>query len=236
MKKILTILIVSLLIAIIGNIIGYAYTFKAFDKYNDSRLDPIGLNFINNIKINSSPYNFVIIGDSHAQNWNLGESGDLNLGIASQTSSQIKLRSDICSNQLFGRTIVVIAGGNDIKSISTNKNRKDQIVNICLKNIKGIINNHKDKFEETFLLTIPPVFKIPLEYRTLHSKEIDEAHVEINNGIRKIAKECNVKLLDCYEILLPLLKKEKLSNDGIHMNELAYRILSEEIRNIRAAD
>jgi lysophospholipase L1-like esterase len=233
MKKTLTILCIALLIAISGDIIGYLYVYKAFDKYNDSRLDPIGLNFRDRLKIRYTPYDFVVIGDSHAQNWDVHGSGDLNLGIASQTSSQIRLRSDIYTEKLSGRTLAIVAGGNDIKSISTNKNRKDQIVKNCLNNIRKIVDNHKGKFEEIYLLTIPPVFRLPFEYRTLHSKELDEAHIEINEGIRRIAKESNVQLLDSYEILLPLLKKRKLSGDGIHMNSTAYGILEEELENMR---
>ena len=66
----------------------------------------------------------------------------LNLGIPSQTSKQILLRSNLLKEYLLGKNLVIIAGANDIKSIMTNKNRDEQIVLSCLNNIKNIVDNH----------------------------------------------------------------------------------------------
>ena len=229
MKPLITILSILLLGSIVGNFIGYKTAYKAFDLYNDLRLDPLGeLSW--NLRDNVNGYHdIVIIGDSHARNWDYDHNRVLNLGIPSQTSVQISHRSLAYHDSINGKLLIIIAGGNDIKSISTNPSRKDEIVKNCLIALESIVNNHLSSFDSIVLVTVPPIFRIPWKYKTLHSPSIDQAHSEINTGIRQLAKQYNIILLDASAILDSRMKSEDLSTDGIHLNKKAYEYLQGEL-------
>jgi len=167
----------------------------------------------------------VLLGDSHAENWQYKVGDAFNLGIAGQTSVQVRIRSDVYREDLSGRRLIVMAGGNDLKSLSTNTHRKEAVVGRCLSSLDAIVSNHRGRFEEIVLVTVPPVFSMPLEYRFLHSHVIDSAHRELNRGIRRLAAKRKVRLLDAYAILSEKKETETLSKDGIHLNATAYRYL-----------
>ena len=229
MRHIITILSILLLGSIVGNFIGYKTTYTAYDKYNDSRLDPLGeIAWDFQDDVNGS-HEVVIIGDSHARNWDYNNGQVLNLGIPGQTSVQISHRSLAYRDSLKGKLLIIIGGGNDIKSLSTNPGRKDEIVRNCLAALESTVNNHLPSFESIVLVTVPPVFRMPWKYRILHSPIIDEAHKQINNGIRLLAKRKNIILLDAYAILEPQMGSEDFSPDGIHLNKQAYENLKGEL-------
>jgi len=230
--KMCTILTAILLISLIGNFIGYQITYQFYQKYNHSRLDPLGENTWQLHSIAHSDKSLVILGDSHARNWNYQSDDVLNLGIPGQTSNQIRLRSDSYRDNLSGKRLIIIAGGNDIKSMSTNLAQKDQIVKNCLQSLEAIILNHQTSFDEIVLLTIPPVFSIPFEYYLLmiNLQILHDAHHEINQGIRQLASKHGVRLLDAYHILREQMKNEQLSKDGIHLNRAAYQYLENALK------
>ncbi len=229
LRPLIIILSILLLVSIVGNFIGYKTTYTAYDKYNDSRLDPLGeIAWDLQDDVNGS-HEVVIIGDSHARNWDYNHDRVLNLGIPGQTSVQISHRSLAYRDSLKGKLLIIIGGGNDIKSVSTNPGLKDEIVRNCLAALESTVNNHLPSFESIAILTVPPVFKIPWKYRTLHSPAIDQAHSEINTGIRLLAKQYNIILLDAYAILEPQMESKDLSPDGIHLNKQAYACLQVEL-------
>jgi lysophospholipase L1-like esterase len=229
LRPLIIILSILLLVSIVGNFIGYKTTHKAYDKYNDLRLDPLGeIAWDFQDDVNGS-HEVVIIGDSHARNWDYNNGQVLNLGIPGQTSVQISHRSLAYRDSLKGKLLIIIGGGNDIKSLSTNPGRKDEIVRNCLAALESTVNNHLASFESIVLVTVPPVFRMPWKYRILHSPTIDEAHKQINNGIRLLAKRKNIILLDAYAILEPQMGSEDFSPDGIHLNKQAYENLKGEL-------
>ena len=229
LRPLIIILSTLLLVSIIGNFIGYKTTYTAYDKYNDSRLDPLGEIAWNLQDDVNGSHEVVIIGDSHARNWDYNHDQVLNFGIPGQTSVQISHRSLAYRDSLKGKLLIIIGGGNDIKSLSTNPGRKDEVVRNCLAALESTVNNHLSSFESIVILTVPPVFKIPWKYRTLHSPLIDQAHSEINTGIRQLAKQYNIILLDASAILDSRMKSEDLSTDGIHLNKKAYEYLQGEL-------
>ena len=219
-----------LVISILGNIIAYNYTFRAYDQFNDLRLDPLGSAYYVDPSFQQNHYRIVLIGDSNAYYWKSADENVLNLGISSQTSTQIRLRSKSYKGKIRGDKLIIIAGGNDIRSILTNYDRKEYIVSECMKNIQSIVVNHSNDFTEIYIMTIPPVFKIPMRFRTLYRKEIDECILDLNDKIRRLCKDMEaVKLLDSFSILNTRKAREKLTFDGIHLNERAYSYLEEII-------
>ena len=167
-----------------GNFIGYKTTYTAYDKYNDLRLDPLGEITWNLQDDVNSPYDVVIIGDSHARNWDYDHNRVINLGIPGQTSVQISHRSLTYRDSLKGKLLIIIGGGNDIKSVSTNPGRKDEIVRNCLIALESIVNNHLSSFDSIVLVTVPPVFKPPWKYRTLYSPAIEQVHSQIKHLLK----------------------------------------------------
>lgn len=215
--------------SIAGNFVAYDLLYQAFDKYNDSRLDPIGELAWNLAPAARGRHAVVILGDSHARNWNYPGPDVLNLGIPSQTAAQIRLRSDLYRDSLSGNRLIILAGGNDLKSLSTNLARKPEIVGQCLAALEAIVLNHKQRFDQVVLATIPPAFRLPLLYRILLRRDIVDAHQEINAGIRALARKHGARLLDAYALLEPRVPLERLSEDGIHMNAAAYRRLQDDL-------
>lgn len=208
--------------------IGIIYIFyKALDKYNDTRLDPIQ---ISKLEIDSTKnYHLVFLGDSHVQYWIHNNKNSLNLGTTGQTSEQIKLKYQILSNEIKnGEKLVVSIGANDVKSITTNPETKNQIINNCLTNINFIISQNKLKFKDIYLMTIPPDFKVSFPYNLINYQDTFESKLKINQGIRNLAKKNNIHLIDVYEIFKNKNSKE-YSSDGVHMNNEAYKILNKYI-------
>ena len=228
MKKLLMLAGLLLSISFVGNIVGYRYAYRAFDRYNDTRIDPTGTFFQQGPCPLDSLWDVVLLGDSHAKNWRY-PGNSLNLGIPSQTSSQIKLRSDAYKSHLQGNLLIIIAGANDLNCITTNRARKEEIVKNCLSCLSAVIDNHRDNFRDICISTVVPEFRPQFEYRFLHCKEMDEALDEMNTGIRSLAKGKGIRLLDSYAILEPRMNTEDLSSDGIHLNQKAYEYLYSEM-------
>ena len=221
---------ILLLISILGNIIAYKYLFRAYDQFNDLRLDPLGDAHYVDHSFQQNHYRIVLIGDSNAYYWKSADENVLNLGISYQTSTQIRLRSASYKGKIRGDKLIIIAGGNDIRSILTNYDRKEYIVSECLKNIQSIAENHSSDFSEIYISTVPPIFKIPMKFRMLYRKEIDECILDLNDKIRRLCKDMEtVKLLDSFGILNTRKASEKLTFDGTHLNERAYSYLEDII-------
>jgi lysophospholipase L1-like esterase len=217
----------------------YKAAFRAYDRYNDLRLNPIGMDDKTKFEFEEKDYELVLLGDSHAANWRPSFADVLNLGIPSQTSNQVLLRSNMLADKLHGHSLVIMTGANDIKSILTNRAEKEAIVSKCAGNIKKIAANHTSRFHNVFVMTVPPVFTIPREYWPLYDKSISDALLSLNNEIRDFCKtDSAVYLLDAYAILNEKRKKEKLSADGIHMNTAGYvypdNMLHEELNKRKA--
>lgn len=203
--------------------------YQSFDKYNDTRLNPLALSTTK--KINSEKqYNLVLLGDSHAQYWKIDEKDILNLGITGQTSQQIKYRYDLIKNQIKGgESLILSIGANDIKSIATNPTEKEDIVNRCVTSIQYLIADNKDKFKNIYIITIPPDFDVSFPFQWIYYQETVDAKTMLNAKIRKLAEENQLILIDAYQVFKNKLGKE-YSTDGVHMNEKAYYILNQSIK------
>lgn len=213
------------LIIVVGIFFIYKISYKLFDKYNDTRLDPIQFS---NIKIDSAQnYNFVFLGDSHCQYWKTSKTNILNIGLTGQTSEQIKIKTQLIQDKLKGDNIVLSIGANDVKSVSTNPERIQEITNICFKNIIEVLKIVKPKFKKTYIITIPPDFNVGWQQRIFNYNSTLEAKKLINNKIRLLPKSENLKIIDTEKLFQ---NKENMSSDGVHMNENAYKIIDKYLK------
>ena len=203
----------------------YKLVYKMFDKYNDNRLDPIEFS---EIKIDTTQiYDWTLLGDSHTYYWKMNQQNVLNLGIGGQTSGQILVRSLLMQNQLKGKNLILSIGANDVKSIATNPERKQEIIENCITNIQEIVSVLKPKFEKIYIITIPPDFDVSWQQRLFNYQETVVAKDELNARIKTLAQKNNLVLIDTFTILKG---KDKMSEDGVHMNQKAYEILNRHLK------
>jgi len=220
-------LLILLFVACSAIVIVYKSTLRAYDQYNDLRLDPIGLSLSEKFNFDSREYEIVLIGDSHVANWKIPEIDVLNLGIPSQTSHQVLLRSDMLKDAIKGNLLVILVGANDIKSIMTNKTQKDEIVAHCAQNIYKIATTNTQNFNKVIIVTVPPIFHIPKEYWSLYDKSIADAITELNVKIKSICdKNDSFYLLDANKIMKEKSKDVNVSSDGVHLNKAGYDYLN----------
>lgn len=222
-KSFLPILITFVITSIIFSIIISFIIYKSLDKYNDTRLNPLQ---ISTVQIDTlKTYDWVLIGDSHVQYWKNNSKKTLNLGITGQTSEQIKNKFQILKNQIkMGNSLIISAGANDVKSVSTNPENDEKIIKNCLGNIQFLVSENKNKFQKIYLLTVPPDFKVSFPYNLINYQKTKDAKSKINDGIREIAKRNNIILLDAYKIFEHE-NLDKYSEDGVHFNAEAYKKL-----------
>lgn len=230
MKKnhlLINIFLTALFVGIISSIIIFQIFYRCLDKYNDIRLDPLR---ISEIKIDTAKkYDYVLIGDSHVQYWSTGRDS-LNLGITGQTSEQIKLKYLLLKNEIkSGQKLIISIGANDVKSIATNPEKKEEIIKKCIENLQLIISENKTKFDRIYVMTVPPDFNVSFPYNFINYEDTFTSKLKINDEIRKLALKNKIVLIDTYEIFKNKTGYE-YSIDGVHMNEKAYKILNEKIK------
>lgn len=202
-----------------------------YDKYNDTRLDPLSKELL--LKDFSKNYDYVLLGDSHAQYWKLNKENVLNLGMTGQTSEQIQIRSTLIKDTLKGKNLILSIGANDVKAIATNPENIDKIVFNFQENLNKIIANHKKHFNDIYIITIPPDFNPGFQQLLFNYQVTRDAKIMMNNKIRLIAKEKRLRLINANNLLennrLGISLKE-FSEDGVHMNKNAYMILEKYIK------
>ena len=231
--KIKLVLLIIIVVSIISNVYIYRRAVQAFDRYNDVRLDPLDIGDSATLSFPGQPYDFVLLGDSHASNWAIPSAAVLNLGIGGETSSQIALRSALYAKRISGGCLIVIAGGNDMNCLLTNKDRQETIIRQCVARIRTIVEHHRGNFTHIVVMTVPPLFSIPKEYWGLYDSSIDRSLNELNAGIRLLcAQDTSIKLLDAYEIVSKKRATENLTTDGEHLNAVAYRYLFDALRRM----
>ncbi len=203
-----------------------------YDKYNDTRLDPVLKSLLN--KDFSKPYQFVLLGDSHVQLWKFPQNNSLNLGMTGQTSEQIKIRSTLLKDSLKGENLIISVGANDVKAVATNPENASEIQIQCLKNLEEIVNNHKQNFSRIFVMTIPPDFSSSFFQKLFNYEKTIQTKDFINVDIRNFCKTNNLKIIDTHLIFTEKAKElsldlKEFSDDGVHINEKAYKLLAKEL-------
>lgn len=218
-----SIILTFLITSVIFSIVLIFFFYKALDKYNDTRLNPLKVTSatIDSTKI----YDYVLFGDSHVQYWKNNSDNTLNLGVTGQTSEQAKNKFEILKIQIKGgKYLIISVGANDVKSIATNPDTSEIIVKNCLNNIEFLVDENKDIYQKIYLLTVPPDFNVSFPYNLINYQKTYDSKSKINKGIREIAQKNNVFLIDAFKIF----EKEnqtKYSEDGVHMNAEAYKTL-----------
>jgi len=203
--------------------------FKAHSQITALYLNPTQTSLERQKRIFSG--DLLIFGDSLAAQWNPMPSVNsvLNFGIEGQTTPQLLLRAHQELNLIDVKWSVLLSGGNDIKAVASFPERADRIVSDSLANIQAILAEMPGKYK--IIATTPPLFNLPFRYRLLDYKAALKAQEKLNNGIRELAND-EIRVLDLFQLFQGVRNRKLYSDDGVHMNSLAYELVNRELMGV----
>jgi|TARA_B110000914_G_C15504094_1_gene467382 lysophospholipase L1-like esterase len=168
----------------------------------------------------------IFMGDSITEGWSalypdfFKKRNYVNRGISGQTTPQmlIRFRSDVVD--LLPKTVVILAGTNDIAENTGPSNVKMITDNIF--SMAELGNAHSIKI---VLCSVLPVFK----YSWKNIIDPPSYIYEVNSMIEEYCLKNNYKYLDYYSSMVDGRKglMESLTEDGVHPNEKGYEVMSQ---------
>jgi len=168
----------------------------------------------------------IFMGDSITEGWSalypdfFKKRNYVNRGISGQTTPQmlIRFRSDVVD--LLPKTVVILAGTNDIAENTGPSNVKMITDNIF--SMAELGNAHSIKI---VLCSVLPVFK----YSWKNIIDPPSYIYEVNSMIKEYCLKNNYKYLDYYSSMVDERKglMESLTEDGVHPNEKGYEVMSQ---------
>ena len=168
----------------------------------------------------------IFMGDSITEGWSalypdfFKKRNYVNRGISGQTTPQmlIRFRSDVVD--LLPKTVVILAGTNDIAENTGPSNVKMITDNIF--SMAELGNAHSIKI---VLCSVLPVFK----YSWKNIIDPPSYIYEVNSMIEEYCLKNNYKYLDYYSSMVDGQKglMESLTEDGVHPNEKGYEVMSQ---------
>lgn len=199
------------------------FTLTFYKKYCLLRMDPLGLNTAASANPEHSIYDFILIGDSLIANWNPSGYKILNLGIPSQTSAQVLHRMQIFDTDISAERIIICAGGNDLKILRVLPENSEAIVENTVQNIEDIISVVENKSSKIYILTIPPIYNVPVYLKPFKStKALLSSLDAINMRLKTELSGNNITVIDVEKIISPLERTEVYASNGIHLSQKAY--------------
>jgi len=180
---------------------------------------------------NPSDNAIVFFGNSITQDWtNLSPdyfSGKpyINRGIGGQTTPQmlVRFRQDVV--QLKPKTVVILAGTNDVAG-NTGACTNTSI----LDNLRSMTEIALSNNIEVVLCSIHPVFDYPWKPGLNPSQRI----IKLNEGIQQICADLNLKYADYFSAMVDNKNglKSEYTYDGVHPNRKGYKIMEQVIDKI----
>ena len=168
----------------------------------------------------------IFMGDSITEGWSalypdfFKKRNYVNRGISGQTTPQmlIRFRSDVVD--LLPKTVVILAGTNDIAENTGPSNVKMITDNIF--SMAELGNAHSIKI---VLCSVLPVYK----YSWKNIIDPPSYIYEVNSMIEEYCLKNNYKYLDYYSSMVDERKglMESLTEDGVHPNEKGYEVMSQ---------
>lgn len=171
--------------------------------------------------------NYLFLGDSITEYYDLDKYFPnmpvVNSGVAGDTTEDIL---DDMKERVYDYNpskVFILIGTNDL--------RDDKNVEEVVENIKKIIGGIKQnkKIAEIYLESIYPVNE-DINKSVVGLRENDDIN-EINNQIEEYAKNENITFLNTHELLIDDdgLLNEDYTDDGLHLNDKGYEVVTEEI-------
>jgi len=166
-----------------------------------------------------SVFKYLMIGDSITQDgaWNrlLGRDDVLNRGIAGDTSRGVLRRVDRLPDGL--EKAFVMVGINDL---------------VWNESIDHIFNNYVQILERLRSKNIIPIVQSTLYAGRESAKRYNPSVEVLNDELREYCEGENIDFIDLNRVLSPHGKLEdRYTLDGIHLEDEAYRVWAEKIKN-----
>jgi lysophospholipase L1-like esterase len=224
------------LVSVTLNIVLYSQLKRYYTYVYAIELDPLGLEYYRDaqaLPAVEGAQTIVFFGDSRAAQWTeptLQGFTFTNRGIGNQTTAQVLNRFDEHIVHLQPDVIILQVGINDLKTIPLFPGRKAEIISNCKDNIGRIVEKSLEAGSVVVLTTIFPIGEIPLQRRLVWSNDIEEARVEVNEYIRRLAAE-NVLIFDSAALLSDShgTIKPEYGYDTLHLNPVGYDVLNLEL-------
>lgn len=207
---------------IIGFLIITTFVFMGINIYLNNK--------IKNIKVQDE--NIVFFGDSITEGYNVKEFFDdlnvVNSGISGNKTEDLINRIENTLYDYNPSKVIILIGINDV-----NKGENDStIVNNIKKIIKNIRNNRKNA--EIYVESIYPINNNVAEKSgMLNNKDVNNKRVkELNRKIKNLCLELDIEYINVFNELIDKNGnlKESYTKDGVHLNDLGYHKVTEELR------
>lgn len=174
----------------------------------------------------------IFLGDSIMMDWNLGVSfpgaNCHNLGIGGYSIKQVELllQESDNSSQVF-----VLVGTNNTRPMIKSGMSESMVVSNVLEQLLELVAELDKRGENYYIFSLNPVNK---ELETEFYITINSVHVEINTSLKsELSKRFFGTYIDSWSLLVDDagLLSQQYTNDGLHLNDYAYKLLSNEIRS-----
>lgn len=175
----------------------------------------------------------VFMGDSITEFWSdlypefFNNNNYINRGISGQTTPQMLIRFKADVIDLKPKTVVILAGANDIAG-NTGTTSNDQIMN----NISSMIELSLFHKINVIICSVLPANTFPWKAK---NENPSQKIIELNKMLLTFAKENEIEYLDYFSKMVDTNNGmiSIYTNDGVHPNRKGYEIMSEifESRN-----
>ena len=231
MSKFILITVAALFaLSLVGNLVLYRQCKEFYIREGMQRLDPMGRKEEPRTTNQKTGIHVVFFGDSRAKQWvtpNAGEYRFSNHGIAGQTTEQVRLRTAAVVAEKAVDIVVLEAGMNDLKFVPLMPERRKEITDRCITNLREIIARLRESGCKVVICTVFPCGEVPLQRKLWWSPEVDESIAEVNRAILTM-NDKEVIVFDAHAILVGeggRVRKE-FAIDLLHVNSTAYAALN----------
>ena len=174
----------------------------------------------------------IFMGDSITEEWGREYSdffqspSHINRGIGGQTTPQMLIRFKQDVVLLNPKTVVLLAGTNDIAG-NTGPSSADMICN----NIFSMADIAHENGIRIIICSILPVFEYPWAE---HIKNVPDTIEEINNKLKSFTKKNGMVYLDYYSQMVDSNRglMGKYTTDGVHLNLKGYKVMSRVVKEV----
>ena len=189
----------------------------------------------------AKPVDFVFLGDSIFQHWDLnlwfgGGKYIVNRGIGGDTSEYMLRRSEADVFQLRPRTVIVMAGTNDLLTTApdlwwrTPGANPDEVISRLISNLEALVARAKEHAgTDIYLCSVLPADLCP-PYDKLGFAELVR---RANDGIRALCVRTGTPYVDFHSALVReggLLIRDGITHDGVHPCGEGYEIMAQVLR------
>lgn len=229
-KSVRIIVAVLLALSLAGNVGLYRLCKGFYLREGMQRLDPLGRQAELRVAAQGTGRQVIFFGDSRAKQWvppNAGGWRFSNHGIAGQTTGQVRLRTAAVLAEKAVDVVILEAGMNDLKYIPLIPQRRKEITEQCIANLRETVDLLRGSGCKVVICTVFPCGEVPLHRRLWWSPAVDEAIAEVNRAILTMNGK-GVMVFDAHAILVGAggRVREEFAIDLLHVNAAAYAALN----------